>query len=122
MEEKPFRIIRNRLDQGQLKLLALIAAHHHLRVEEVLDDLIRSYNSLHLSEFVESLRHEPLEGSPSFSGSGAGPLSRGRYKINLDDLAQQISKVDITELPRMRKKKRTTDDDKNVFSIIDLDE
>jgi hypothetical protein len=120
MEEKPFRIIRNRLDQGQLKLLALIAAHHHLRVEEVLDELIRNYNALHLNEFLKSLGSEPLEGSPSFGGGGAGPVSRGRYKVNLDDLARQISKVDIKRLPGMRKKKRlTTDDDENVFSIID---
>jgi hypothetical protein len=51
-----------KINQGQLRLLQLIASMYHVDPEEILNQLIRDYNELHLSTVLsKSVYNKPLD-------------------------------------------------------------
>jgi hypothetical protein len=115
------------LDEGQMRLLALIALHHDVEPEEVLNQLIRDYNELHLQEFVNAVRSEegtlPLEAfGPAAPQAPASPAN-GTYTVSLKDMTEQLMKCDQSRFsPKQKKILNKEIQDEHNMDVVSLNE
>lgn len=73
---------RTKIDEGQYRLLSLIAQHYGVKAEDVINSLIKNYVDMHLPDYIETMRTQLFEKSreakrkcrfPMDSGSSATP-------------------------------------------------
>ena len=127
MAHKRIHLRRGRLDEGQLRLLALIALHHDVEPEEVLNQLIRDYNELHLQEFVSAVRSEevtlPLEVFGPAAPQAPASFASGTYTVSLKDMTEQLMKCDQSRFSAKQKKilNKEIQDERNM-DVVSLNE
>lgn len=54
---------RAKIDEGQYRLLSLIAQHYGVKAEDVINTLIKNYVDMHLPDYIETMRTQLFEKS-----------------------------------------------------------
>jgi len=77
---------RHRIDEGQLRILQLLAKHYGAKIEDVLNDLIVDFNKTHLQEYLGEILAQTRDNDEEVNNNSAS-------KINLKTLAQEIGEM-----------------------------
>lgn len=82
----------NKLHQGQLKLLTILARSYNVSIEEIINNLVKEYIEVHAPIFLEELKNKTTAMLPH-PGVTLGRLKLGvgsKYTISVSDLCDVL--------------------------------
>lgn len=83
----------SKLNQGQLRLFAILCRNYNVSIEETINNLIREYNEIHAPIFLEEIKNSFSNTATATPGTKTAPLRLGgnkKYFVSIEDICNAL--------------------------------